>query len=85
MISAATSRLTPDGAPLGPGEALTARAALDSYLTPPDDPGGRPRRVVSGMPADLVLLRVGLAEALRRPSAGHVRATVIDGDVVTLR
>lgn len=85
VIRAATTRRTPDGAPLGPGEALTARAALDAYLCPPDDPGGPPRRVRPGAQADLVLLHVGLAEALRDPSADHVRATVIGGDVVALR
>ena len=85
VIHAATTRVTPDGEPLGPAETLSARAALDAYLTSPADPGGRPRRVVAGAQADLVLLHVPLDEALRRPSAEHVRATLIDGAVVTVR
>lgn len=85
VIRAATTRITPDGCVLGSSEALTARAALNAYLAPPDNPGGRPRRVLTGTAADLVLLRVGLAEALRRPNAELVRASVIDGAVVALR
>jgi hypothetical protein len=46
---------------------------------------GRPadRRVAAGSPADLVLLRVPLAEALAAPSADLVAATLIDGAVVS--
>ena len=82
VIRAATHRRAPDGVPLGPAEALTARRALEAYLAPGSDPGGRPRRVEPGAPADLVLLRVPLATALQRPDAGHVRATLIGGRAV---
>ncbi|TCK22015.1 amidohydrolase family protein [Pseudonocardia endophytica] len=82
VVRAATTRLTADGAPLGPGETLTATAALDAFLTAPDDPGGRSRRVVTGAPADLVLLAVPLAEALRAPSCEHVATTVVGGERV---
>jgi predicted amidohydrolase YtcJ len=77
VIAAATTRLTPDGEPLGPAESLTARAALDRYTAA--DPGGPPRRVVPGAPADLVLLHEPLDAALRTPSAEGVRAVWIGG------
>ncbi|WP_345382238.1 amidohydrolase family protein [Pseudonocardia yuanmonensis] len=79
VIGAATTRRTPDGAPLTPGEALTARQALDAYLAPPDDPGGPARRIVPGDPADLVLLDRPLAQVLTAPSAHAVRGTMIGG------
>ncbi|MCE3554887.1 amidohydrolase family protein [Pseudonocardia sp. RS11V-5] len=79
VIAAAATRRTPDGAPLGLGEALDARQALAGYLAPPDDPGGGPRRIVPGTLADLVLLHCPLAPALAAPSAVRVRGTVIGG------
>jgi predicted amidohydrolase YtcJ len=79
VIAAATTRRTPDGAPLGSGEAVDARQALEAYLAPPDDPGGPPRRIAPGTPADLVLLHRPLAPALAAPSAAVVRGTVIGG------
>ena len=66
---------------IGPDERLTPSQALAGYLSPPDDPGAPPRRVAAGSPADLVLLRVPLAEALAAPSAGLVAATLIRGAV----
>ncbi|MCE0762756.1 amidohydrolase family protein [Pseudonocardia kujensis] len=79
VIAAATTRRTPDGAPLGRGEAVEARQAVEAYLAPPDDPGGPPRRVSPGASADLVLLHRPLAPALATPSAALVRGTVIGG------
>ncbi|MFC5948397.1 amidohydrolase family protein [Pseudonocardia lutea] len=79
VIEAARTRRTPDGAPLGPAEALTVRQALAAYLGSPDDPGGRPRRIVPGAAADLVLLDRPLDRALAAPSAELVRGTMIDG------
>ncbi|MEO3822707.1 amidohydrolase family protein [Actinomadura sp. B10D3] len=79
VIVAAAHRRTRSGAVLGAHEAISARAALRSYLTPPDDPGGRVRRVQPGTGADLVLLHVPLAEALLSPDAGAVRRTLIAG------
>ncbi|GAA4553053.1 amidohydrolase family protein [Pseudonocardia xishanensis] len=81
VIAAATTRTTPDGAALGPAERLTARAALDRYLA--EEPGGPPRRIAPGLPADLVLLHDPLAEALRRPTAEQVRAVWIGGELRT--
>ncbi|MFR9806041.1 amidohydrolase family protein [Pseudonocardia sp. RS010] len=79
VITAATTRRTPDGAPLGPDETLGARQALEAYLAAPDDPGGPPRRVVLGAPADLVLLHCPLDRALTAPAATAVRGTLIGG------
>lgn len=78
-IEAAATRRTQCGRSLGEGERLPAAAALDRYLTPPRDPGGAPRRVAVGAPADLCLLHLPIADALAAPRADHVRATVISG------
>jgi predicted amidohydrolase YtcJ len=71
---------TASNRPIGPEESVTAEQALEGYLTDPLAPGVRARRVRTGSPADLVLLRVPLAEALRAPEAGLVRATWIGGE-----
>ena len=81
VIDAAVRRCTPAGQVAGAAEGLTARQALDAYLGAPDDPGGTPRTVAPGAPADLVLLHVSRADALARPSADLVAATVIAGAV----
>jgi predicted amidohydrolase YtcJ len=83
VISAAVHRTTPSGHVIGPAERLTPAQALAGYLSPPHAPGGAPRRVTAGTPADLVLLRVPLADALAAPSADLVAATMIDGSVVS--
>jgi predicted amidohydrolase YtcJ len=67
---------------INPAEAVSVATALAGYLSPPDDPGGPPRRVAVGEPADLVLLDVTLAAALREPDARHVRNTIIGGIIV---
>ncbi|MFD1236965.1 amidohydrolase family protein [Pseudonocardia benzenivorans] len=77
VLRAASTRHTPDGDPLGPHETLTPRQALDALTAPV--PGAPPRALRPGAPADLVLLHVPLADALRAPEAGLVRATVVDG------
>jgi predicted amidohydrolase YtcJ len=77
VIAAATVRRTASGQVAGPGERLSFARALDAYLTPPGDPGGPPRPLRPGMPADLVLLHVPLAEA---PAVPHpVRAVFLAG------
>jgi len=75
-IAAATSRRTAGGAVLGPGERVDGRTALGLFLGPLERPGGPPRRVTRGAPADLCLLHVPLAEALAAPDASVVRATL---------
>ncbi len=68
VIAAATTRLTPDGEPLNPAECLTPAEALAAYLAPPDDPGGPPRKVEVGAPADLVLRQNGETRATPAPA-----------------
>jgi predicted amidohydrolase YtcJ len=82
VIAAAAARRTPAGRTAGPAERLSTAEALAGYLSDPADPGGSPRRIRTGVPADLVLLRVPRAVALSGPSADHVRATVIGGALV---
>jgi predicted amidohydrolase YtcJ len=82
VMAAAAGRRAPSGHVIGPDERLTPGQALAGYLGPPGDPGAPPRRVAAGSPADLVLLRVPLAEALAAPSAGLVAVTIIAGSVV---
>lgn len=82
VMDAAVRRRTRSGAAVVPDESVPASAALGSYLSPPDDPGGPPRRVRPGAGADLVLLRTTLDEALRSLGAGLVRCTVIAGRII---
>jgi predicted amidohydrolase YtcJ len=78
-IATASTRRTRSGTALGPVEAVAPGVALDRYLSPLDRPGGAARRVVAGAPADLCLLHVPIAEALRFPTAANVRATLVAG------
>jgi predicted amidohydrolase YtcJ len=82
-IAAATTRRTPAGHVLGEDERLDPRRALDLFLGPTAVPGGPPRRVVVGIPADLCLLAAPLKEALQAPSAGLVLATIRAGCLTT--
>lgn len=84
-IAAATERRTRDGRQLGPDECITARQAVDLFLTPLARPGGAPRTVHVGGPADLCLLAQPLHEALADPAATQVVATVIAGTVHGVR
>lgn len=78
-MAAAVDRRAPDGAPLGPAEAVDPRTALAMYLAPLADPGGAPRRLVPGAPADCCLLDRPLAAAHADPSAVVVTATTRRG------
>ncbi|MGC7101445.1 amidohydrolase family protein [Amycolatopsis lurida] len=79
---AAAERRTPDGAVLGPADRVSAEQVLTGLLASLDRPDGLPRQLESGAPADLCLLRVPRAEALRAPESGVVAATVCAGRVV---
>ncbi len=81
-MAAAMRRRTMAGATLGGAERVDAMTAVAMYLGTASDPGGPPRRVEVGAPADLCLLKAPLAEALANASAGLVRATFIGGDMV---
>lgn len=64
---------------LGADERIAPARALDLFLTPAEDPGGPPRRVAPGAPADLVLLDDSLERVLAEPDRAHVVATVHGG------
>jgi predicted amidohydrolase YtcJ len=81
-IATAIDRRTATGTPLGPGESLAPAQALRLFLGTAKDPGGPPRLVTPGEPADLCLLDRSLPDALRRPRAAHVRVTIAGGAVV---
>ncbi|HZN12714.1 MAG TPA: amidohydrolase family protein [Acidimicrobiales bacterium] len=86
-MRAAATRRTASGAPIGLAERVTPQQALDLFLSPLDDPGGRPRRIEVGA-VDVCLLRVPLATALADPDAVHVRMTVqgvVTGCTVVVR
>jgi predicted amidohydrolase YtcJ len=78
-LRAAIGRRTRLGEPLGLSEQITPCRALDLYLGSFADPGGPPRRVETGAPADLCLLGAPLAQALAAPDARSVAATFIAG------
>ena len=80
-IATAIERRTASGAPLGLREAVAPERALALFLTPLDAPGGAPRRVAVGAPADLCLLDGPLSSVLEDPSSRRVAHTVIAGAV----
>jgi predicted amidohydrolase YtcJ len=80
-LRAARDRKVPGGEVLGATERVPVETALQGYLSPPSDPGGRPRRIEAGAPADLVLLSVGWRDVLADPDADQVRMTLIGGAI----
>ncbi|HXK25662.1 MAG TPA: amidohydrolase family protein [Myxococcota bacterium] len=78
-MRAAVDRLAPDGQPLGANEALSPERALALFTTPAESPGGAPRRIVRGAPADLCLLDRPWSAARRQLESRHVVATWCDG------
>jgi len=81
-VRAAVRRRTRAGATLGEDERLAPERALALFLGPLGDPGGPPRRVALGAPADLCLLDRPWRSAREAPSSAHVRATWRAGRLV---
>jgi predicted amidohydrolase YtcJ len=79
-VRAAIERRAPSGARVGSDRGLEPQAALDLFLGPPEQPGGPIRHVGPGHAADLCLLSVPLADALRDPSSRHVVLTLAGGN-----
>jgi predicted amidohydrolase YtcJ len=79
LLHAAVERRTPHGRVVGADERLSPRRALDLLLAPLGAPGAAPRRVEVGAPADLCVLGVPLATALRELPANPVQATFVAG------
>jgi predicted amidohydrolase YtcJ len=76
---AAVHRQTPAGLVIGPGERLEPARALDLFLGPGSAPGGPPRQIRPGMPADLCLLDGPRSAVLADPRAERVVATICAG------
>jgi predicted amidohydrolase YtcJ len=81
-MSAAVERLSGTGLELGPRESLSPERALALFTTPLDAPGGTPRQVGPGMPADLCLLDRPWAEARAALADARVVATLCRGELV---
>lgn len=81
-MAAAVDRRSLGGVVLGAGEAVDPATALGLYLGAPGDPGGPPRRVAVGEPADLVLLDGPLCDILSEPDARRVRLTLVSAAIV---
>ena len=81
VMRAAAERRTPGGEVVGPDERIDVLTALDGYLAAPTYPGGPPRRVVVGAPADLVLMHVPWPTLLAAPDRELVRCTIYGGRV----
>jgi predicted amidohydrolase YtcJ len=64
-VSAAATRRTASGRVLGPDERVAPAVALRSFLADPRSPGGPPRRLREGGPADLCLVEHAAAGASR--------------------
>jgi predicted amidohydrolase YtcJ len=84
-MRSAVERRTRAGLCLGPDETLTPERALALFTSRAEAPGGAPRRLQPGAPADLCLLDRPWQSARTTLSAEHVRATLCDGELVWCR
>jgi len=82
VMAAAVERRTASGEVIGAGEELSPEQALALFTGPPDRPGGAPRRIAPGEPADLCLLDRPWAEARDDLAAVVVTVTVVGGRTV---
>jgi predicted amidohydrolase YtcJ len=78
-IKDAAGRTTLAGRSLLRDERVPPSEALRGYLSSGDSPGGSPRTIHVGGPADMVLLDRPIEEVLREPSARRVRAVMARG------
>jgi predicted amidohydrolase YtcJ len=81
-MRAAVARRTANGALLGGDERLSPERALALFTTPASNPGGPPRRVAVGAPADLCVLACRWCEARETLTSDLVAATAIGTNVV---
>ncbi|MQW77630.1 amidohydrolase family protein [Nocardioides sp. dk4132] len=84
VIRAAAARRTTTGRPVSPEEAVPTLTALAGYLSPPADPGHRPRRLSLGVAGDVCLLRIPLQFASERPAADLVRLVATGGRIAAI-
>jgi predicted amidohydrolase YtcJ len=81
-MRAAVDRRSAGGDTLCVDEALSPEESLALFTSSPDAPGGPPRRIEVGVPADLCLLDRPWSQARRVLSRAAVRATLIGGALV---
>jgi predicted amidohydrolase YtcJ len=84
-MQAAVDRRSAAGATLGAAEALSPERALALFSTPADAPGGAPRQIALGAPADLCLLDRPWARARDTLTSEAVLATVCAGRSIYTR
>ena len=84
-MQAAVDRRTAAGATLGSAEALSPERALALFTTPAEAPGGAPRRVAVGAPADLCLLDRPWVRARDALASAAVAATLRAGRPIYTR
>ena len=80
-MQAAVDRQTSGGHSLGVDESLTPEQALALFTGRPQNPGGPPRLLAAGEPADLVVLDRQWSRARDELSSSMVRTTVTGGRV----
>jgi predicted amidohydrolase YtcJ len=78
----AVTRTTESGKILNAGERVAPDTALDLYRADPADPGGTPRQIAVGSPADLCLLDGPLPGTVDELDADRVAATWIGGQLI---
>jgi predicted amidohydrolase YtcJ len=83
VLRAARDRATATGRVINPHESVSVSVALSGMLRPLEDLRAPSRQVVVGVPADLVLLHVPLADLLEDPQAELVRSTWVRGTPLT--
>lgn len=81
-MDAAVRRQAPSGTVLGAAETLSPEAALALFMGALRTPGGPPRGVNAGEPADLCLLDRPWAQARRNLAAVRVAATIKGGNFI---
>ena len=80
-IRAAVDRRSRGGRLFEPREALAPERALALFTSPAGAPGGPPRRLTVGAPADLCLLDRPWVDARKKLSSQAVRTTICAGRV----
>jgi len=81
-MQAAVERRCESGVALGEGEALSPERALALFTSGAEAPGGAPRRIVPGAPADLCLLDRPWKRARDHLDAACVAATLRAGTIL---
>ena len=79
MWAAVKRETQPGQQVIAPQERVAAADARDLFLSPLDDPGGRPRRVSEGMAGDLCLLHEPWREVARSMPENPVRTVWMGG------